>query len=83
MYASAAAGFPERGNMVRFSTVWGFPIPRSAIVSILFVLVVNTSSPFSPSGSPEGIRRLMPFAHNASNQASAYKGDATVWTVRP
>ena len=49
-------------SSVRFSTVWGFPIPRSAIVSILFLLVVTLSSPFSPSGLPEGIRGLLPVA---------------------
>ena len=65
-------------SSVRFSTVWGFPIPRSAIVSILFLLVVTLSSPFSPSGLPEGICVLPPTTHNAANQASAYRTRATI-----
>jgi hypothetical protein len=52
MYESAAAGFPDSGIMIRFAAVCGFPIAKSEIVSILFVLVVNLSSPFLPFRLP-------------------------------
>jgi hypothetical protein len=42
------------------------------------VLVVTLSSPFSPSGLPEGICRLLSYAHNVPNQASAYRTRATI-----
>src|SRR3990172_1722801 len=64
--------------MIKFAAVWVFPIARSKIVSILFVLVVTLSSPFSPSGFPEGIRRLPPYAHNVPNLEPAYRTSATV-----
>ena len=60
MYESAAAGFPDRGTMTRFAAACGLPSARSRIVSILFLPVVNFCSPFSPSGLPKGIRRLLP-----------------------
>ena len=78
MYESAAAGFPDRGTMTRFAAACGFPITRSEIVSILFVLVVNLSSPFSPSKLPEGILGLPTYAHNAPSQVPAYRTGTTV-----
>jgi hypothetical protein len=66
MYESAADGFPDRGTMIRFAAACGMPSARSRIVSILFVPVVNFSSPFPPSGLPEGIRRLLPDTHHCA-----------------